>query len=861
MQWTSARIRETFLEYFRDRDHRRIASLSLVPGGDQTLLFTNAGMVQFKDVFTGQREVDYGAATTSQKCLRVSGKHNDLENVGRTARHHTFFEMLGNFSFGQYFKAGAIELAWDLLTRVYGVPQDRLHVTVHPEDDEARAIWSRVSGLSADRILNDPENFWSMGDTGPCGPCSEIYFDQEGTPTDASTDRFDDGRFLEVWNLVFMQFDRDASGGMRPLPSPAIDTGMGLERLAAVLQGQRSNYDSDLFQPLIARGAELSGVPYGQSAESDVALRVIADHARAATFLIADGIYPENEGRGYVIRRVMRRAMRFGRKLGMEGPFLRDVCAEVVARMAEAYPELAARAEVIERVVTQEEVRFGRTLVSGLKRLDKAFSDHDADRVVPGDVAFELYDTHGFPLDLTEQAAGERGFAVDVAGFEAAMATQREKGRASWKGAGDDQELWTDLRQALGTVEFTGYESDDGEGRVLAVVQDGTAVVTDRTPFYAESGGQVGDTGVIEGTGARFRVEETLRPVEGLVVHRGRFEDGRFDAGAQVTLQVDGGLRDQTRKNHSATHLLHWALRHVLGDHVKQRGSLVAPHRLRFDFSHFEPVTADEIRQIEVLVNDRVLRNVPVVTEVLAKEEATARGAIAFFGDKYGDTVRMLTITPDSVELCGGTHVRATGDIGLIKVVSETSISAGVRRLEAVTGAHAVRWVQDREAVLTTLAQTLGVGAAEVPTRVERLQEELREVRGELDAARARQRSAGVADAVPERIGDVNVLALVVDGVAGTDLRDMSDKARQKIGSGVVLIASRIDEKVSLLVAVTDDLQERLPAGGLVKEVAKVVGGGGGGRPNLAQAGGTRPDQIPAAIERLKEIVRERSTP
>ena len=854
---TSEQIRETFLSYYAERGHRRMSSLALIPPGDPTLLFTNAGMVQFKDVFTGARTVDYKSAATSQKCLRVSGKHNDLENVGRTARHHTFFEMLGNFSFGDYFKEGAITSAWELLTEVYGLPIDKLWVTVHPEDDEARAIWTRISGLPPERILDDPENFWSMGDTGPCGPCSEIHYDQGKELSGGIEVPFGEGgdRYLEIWNLVFMQFDRDADGTLTPLPAPSIDTGMGLERITALLQGQQSNYHCDLFTPLIARAAAIAGVTYGEDDETDVALRVIADHSRSAAFLIADGIYPGNVGREYVIRRIMRRAMRFGRKLGLTRPFLVEVTAEVVAQMGEAYPELRQKAPVIEKIVRLEEERFGHTLASGLKRLEEAFTENAASKQVPGAVAFELYGTHGFPLDLTCQAAEEHGFTVDQAGFDAAMAAERAKGQASWQGGPGDQKVWDALRERVGTCRFTGYDEDARQSEVLAVLPDGAGVLCRESPFYAESGGQVGDTGTITGDGGRFEVTDTKTPLDGLIVHLGSFSEGTFEPGEAVQLAVNTARRDLTRKNHSATHLLHFALRSVLGDHVKQKGSLVGPHRLRFDFSHFGPLTGEEIASIERLVNERVVQNVAARTDLLSKEEAVERGAIAFFGDKYGERVRMLTITDDSVELCGGIHVRATGDIGLFKIVGESALASGVRRVEGLTGLDALEWVQQKEQTVTTLARTLKVGTSEVATRVAKLQTETATLRKELERARAQQRQKGVAAAEPETIGDIRVLAIALDGVKGGALRDMSDKARAKLGSGVVLLASKSAEKVALLIAVTDDLKGRLNAGALIRELAPIVGGRGGGRPDMAQAGGNDPSRIDELMDRFKELV------
>lgn len=859
MTWSSDKIRQTFLDYFTAREHKAMGSLSLIPPGDGTLLFTNAGMVQFKDVFTGDRKVDYEAATTSQKCLRVSGKHNDLENVGRTRRHHTFFEMLGNFSFGKYFKRGAIEAAWDLLVNIYQLPVDKLYVTVHPDDDEARALWAEISTLPPERILDDPENFWSMGDTGPCGPCSEIHYDQGKELSGGVEVDFGDGsdRYLEIWNLVFMQYDRDEAGTLTPLPSPSIDTGMGLERLASLLQGESSNYHCDLFLSLIESIAAMAGVQYGRGdSENDVALRVIADHARSAAFLVADGVYPENEGRGYVIRRVMRRAMRFGYKLGFTKPFLVDVCAKVVELMGTAYPELHDKAPVIEKIVRLEEERFLRTLALGLKRLESAFSEHKSTAMIPGDVAFELYDTFGFPLDLTVQAAEEHSFRIDLDGFDAAMEAQRARGRASWKGGLTNTSDWQSFRDTHGQVEFLGYETDTATSTVLAVVDDGKAVVTASTPFYAESGGQAGDTGTIIGGSSTFTVTDTQRPIDGIVVHSGSFTSGSFNAGESVSLNVDTEQRNRTRKNHSATHLLHHALRLVLGDHVKQRGSHVGPDRLRFDFSHFGPVTADEQREIERMVNTRVLQNASVATDVLSKDEAVARGAVAFFGDKYGDTVRMLTIA-DSIELCGGTHVQSTGDIGLFKIVQETSLAAGVRRIEAVTGMNALEWIFTREDVLSDLAAELKSSIAEVPNRVRKLSEDVGHLKTELEAIKAKTRSAGVASAEPEAIGDVSALIVRLDGVKGGDLRDMADKARGRLGSGGVLLVSANGPKVALLVAFTDDLKDRFHAGKVVGQLAQHVGGRGGGRPDMAQAGGSDVNGIPVVMDTFRTLLAE----
>ncbi|MEC8022481.1 MAG: alanine--tRNA ligase [Myxococcota bacterium] len=859
MTWSSDQIRQTFLSYFEERGHRSMSSLSLIPPGDGTLLFTNAGMVQFKDIFTGEREVDYTAATTSQKCLRVSGKHNDLENVGRTRRHHTFFEMLGNFSFGEYFKRGAIESAWDLLVNVYQLPIEKLYVTVHPDDDDARMLWTEISSLPPERILDDPENFWSMGDTGPCGPCSEIHYDQGKELSGGVEVEFGDGsdRYLEIWNLVFMQYDRDETGALKALPSPSIDTGMGLERIASLLQGESSNYHCDLFLPLIDATATMAGISYDRSdSETDVALRVIADHARSATFLVADGIYPENEGRGYVVRRVMRRAMRFGYKLGFTKPFLVDVCAKVIERMSDAFPELVDKAPVIEKIVRLEEERFLRTLSLGLKRLDHAFTEFASSKQVAGGVAFELYDTFGFPLDLTVQAAEERGFQVDIDGFNHSMEQQRARGRASWKGTLSDTSDWQLFRDQHGTVEFEGYDQDNGSSTVLAILNDGKTVVTQNTPFYAESGGQSGDTGTLSNDSGVFEVTDTQRPIDGVIIHLGEFTQGMFQVGETVELNVNSEQRNRTRKNHSATHLLHHALRVTLGDHVKQRGSHVGPDRLRFDFSHFGPVTADELRNIERMVNERILSNVAVSTDILSKEEAVACGAVAFFGDKYGETVRMLSIS-DSIELCGGTHVHATGDIGMFKVIHETSLAAGVRRIEAVTGLSALDWVFEQEDLLSNIADGLKSSRAEVPAKIAKLSEEVSALKSELGAIKAKNRSAGVANAQPVKIGDISAIIVRLDGVKGGDLRDMADKARNRIGSGAVLLVSANGPKVALLVAFTDDLIDRFHAGRIVGQIAQHIGGRGGGKPDMAQAGGSNSDGIPAVLNAFKTIISE----
>jgi alanyl-tRNA synthetase len=881
---TTEEIRSGFLKYFEDHGHRVHSSHALIPPDDPTLLFINAGMVQFKDCFTGLRKMDPPRATSSQKCLRVSGKHNDLENVGRTARHHTFFEMLGNFSFGAYFKREAIVRAWEFLTSKehLGVPVDDLWVTVHPDDDEAREIWVEEIGVATDRVLDDPENFWSMGDTGPCGPCSEIHIDQGAELSGGVEVSFGEGgdRYLELWNLVFMQFDRDASGTLTPLPSPSIDTGMGLERVAAIVQGKQSNYDIDSFKSLIGTVERLSGKTYlarfsdpnsrDPETEEDVAFRVIADHGRATAFLIADGIYPENEGRGYVLRRVMRRAIRFGRKLGMEGGFFAAVCDEVVQEMGRAFPELGIARAVIERVVQQEEERFGRTLVEGCRLLENAIDEVQASggSEVSGEVVFTLCDTHGFPVDLTRLIAEERDIAIDEAGFEAAMEAQRERGRSSWQGAGaEDDQVFRALHEQGLATEFVGYEAIEIESEVIALIADGAVseaveagskadVLTRQTPFYAEAGGQVGDVGTIAWASGHGAVVDTQSGAGQLTAHRVCVEKGTLKVGDAVTLSVTGVDRESTRRNHSATHLMHWALGKVLGDHVKQRGSLVAPNRLRFDFSHFNPMTSDELVQVETLVNQRVLGNQPVQTAEMAYDSAIEAGATAFFGEKYGDEVRVVSIT-DSVELCGGTHVAATGDIGLFKIVSEGGVSSGVRRIEALTGSGALDWVHGVEQDRRDLARDLKVDPLNLREKIAKVLRQLQDAQQENGKLRAQMASSMAGDASDEieEIGGVKVLVMQMSGISGKDLRTMSDTARDRIGSGVVLLASDCEGKVGLLVGVTSDLEGKVHAGNIISEIAPLVGGRGGGRADLAQAGGNDPSGIPQAVERFRTLL------
>ena len=857
MTVTSQAIRAEFLKYFERQGHKIVGSHSLLPPADPTLLFVNAGMVQFKDVFTGRRDPGYRRATTTQKCLRVSGKHNDLEQVGRTPRHHTFFEMLGNFSFGDYFKADACRYAWDLLVNVYGLKADDLWITVHPDDAEARDIWVGQVGVSADRLVDDPTNFWSMGDTGPCGHCSEIHIDRG--PTYTGTSMYDQGnRFMELWNLVFMQYDRDAEGRLTPLPAPSIDTGMGLERICSVLQGVRTNYETDLFRPLIDRTAAIAGVTYGADEDTDTALRVVADHARATAFLISDGVYPENEGRGYVLRRLMRRALRFGNKLGLKGPFFTDVVLYVQDVMGPAWPELAKHRDVIQRVAGQEEDRFLRTLASGLELLDAAIAATKAAgrTQLDGTTAFALYDTHGFPVDLTEVIAAEQGLGVDSDGFTARMTEQRQRGRASWKTAGEDLGAITAACREAGLASsFTGYDLDEsaGEGRqspVLGLFQpDGVrvdvategadvVVLVRDTPFYGESGGQAGDRGVIEGPGGRVVIKDTRRPSEEFILHVGTVESGAVAVGETVTLRPDAARR-WTRRNHSATHLLHHALREVLGAHVRQRGSLVSPDRLRFDFSHTGPLTDDQVRQVEQRAQVMIVADTPVTTDVLPMDEAVARGALHFFGDKYGDVVRMVGMGP-SKELCGGTHVARTGEIGAVVVVSETGVSAGVRRLEALTGPAALAWLKERAGIVGTLSMLLKTEPSGLVDRVNRLLADEKALKKEFEDLKVKSAAGGAGGTGGGEVREVNgvkILGASADGIEPKGVRDLADVLRGKVGSGLILMTRADGDKLGVILAVTTDLVDRFPAGKVLGPILASLGGRGGGNPSLAQGG------------------------
>jgi alanyl-tRNA synthetase len=869
-------IRAKFLEFFAENGHEVIRSSTLVPAKDPTLLFTNAGMVQFKDVFLGLERRPYVRATTSQKCVRAGGKHNDLENVGRTARHHTFFEMLGNFSFGDYFKADAIAYAWEFLTKTMGLPQDRLWATVFRDDDEAAALWPKISGLPAERVirLGEKDNFWAMGDTGPCGPCSEILIDQGpsvgcGRPECAIG--CDCDRYLEIWNLVFMQFNRDAAGTLTPLPKPSIDTGMGLERLASVVQGKQSNFHTDLFAPLLGFVAEVSRKAYGRDEKSDVSMRVIADHLRAATFLIGDGVLPANEGRGYVLRRIMRRAARHGKMLGLSEPFLHRGVDVVVEAMQGAYPELATHLEFVRRVTKVEEERFTHTLETGLGLLQEVMekAKKAGAGAIGGEDLFRLYDTYGFPLDLAGEVAEEQGLTLDHDGFEAAMRTQRERARASWVGSGETAAgAWPQLLGGLRETAFTGYTHHEGETRVAAIFKgetrvavaaagDGVDLLLERTPFYAESGGQVGDTGEIRSEKGLLLVEDTKKPWKGFVLHRGRVAEGIIAEGDGVTAAVDLGRRRSIARNHTATHLLQAALRKALGDHVKQAGSHVEANRLRFDFTHFAGVTAEELATVEEEVNAAVWADHAVHKEEKSLEQAVAAGAMAIFGEKYGDRVRVITVPGVSSELCGGIHVGRSGEIGFFKILSEGSVASGVRRIEAATAEGAYRSILDDERELTAVAAALKVGPREVLRRAERLADQVKAFEKEVADLKSKlaRGSGGDPVGMAREIGGVKVLASRMDGLDMDTLRATVDHFKDKLGSGIVLLASVVDGKVSFACGVTKDLAGRHKAGDLVKKVAAVCGGSGGGKPEMATAGGKEVDKVDAALEELLKLI------
>ncbi|MEL7965165.1 alanine--tRNA ligase [Vreelandella neptunia] len=856
----SAEIRQAFLSFFEEQGHTIVPTSSLVPGNDPTLLFTNAGMVPFKDVFLGRDPRPYVRATSAQRCVRAGGKHNDLDNVGYTARHHTFFEMLGNFSFGDYFKRDAIRFAWVFLTETLGLPKDKLWVTVHISDDEAERIWKDEIGIDPERFSKlDEDNFWQMGDTGPCGPSSEIFFDHGpevwGGPPGSPEE--DGDRYIEIWNLVFMQFDRDAQGTLNPLPKPSIDTGMGLERVAAVMQGVHSNYEIDLFQNLLQAAAKATGHPD----TATPSLRVIADHIRSCAFLIADGVLPSNEGRGYVLRRIIRRAIRHGHKLGAVEPFFHKLVEALDAEMGDAYPELREASDQIARVLLKEEEQFARTLDHGMGLLNAALAELDG-KVLPGETVFKLYDTYGFPFDLTADVCRERGVSLDEEGFQQALEAQRERARAASQ-FGADYSASIELE---GETAFTGYDRledqakvtalVDSEGNALAALEAGQkgVVVLDRTPFYGESGGQVGDTGYLYVDGGRFQVTDTQKQ-SGHHLHQGMMVEGSLSVGASVRGEVDASLRTATLRNHSATHLLHQALRLVLGDHVQQKGSLVNAERLRFDFSHFEPMTAEQLAEVERLVNEQILANAPTKIEQMSLDQAKAKGAAALFEAKYAENVRVLTIGADdfSIELCGGTHVARSGDIGCCHVMSEVGIASGVRRIEAITGENALAYFREQEARLERLGERLKTKPEQVEARVESLVERNRSLEKELEQLKAKLASAAGSDMLSQvqEINGVKLLATQLDGVSGKDLRGVLDQLKNKLSSGVIIlgVADQAAGKVSLIAGVTQDLTGRVKAGELVNHVASQVGGKGGGRPDMAQAGGSQPDALPDALK------------
>ena len=855
----SAEIRQAFLTFFEEQEHTIVPTSSLVPGNDPTLLFTNAGMVPFKDVFLGRDPRPYVRATSAQRCVRAGGKHNDLDNVGYTARHHTFFEMLGNFSFGDYFKRDAIRFAWVFLTETLGLPKEKLWVTVHISDDEAERIWKDEIGIDPERFSKlDEDNFWQMGDTGPCGPSSEIFFDHGpdvwGGPPGSPEE--DGDRYIEIWNLVFMQFDRDAQGTLNPLPKPSIDTGMGLERVAAVMQGVHSNYEIDLFQNLLAAAAKATGHPD----TATPSLRVIADHIRSCAFLIADGVLPSNEGRGYVLRRIIRRAIRHGHKLGAVEPFFHKLVDALDAEMGDAYPELREARAQIARVLLKEEEQFARTLDHGMGLLNAALAELDG-KVLSGETVFKLYDTYGFPFDLTADVCRERGVTLDEAGFQQALEAQRERARAASQ-FGADYSASIELE---GETAFTGYDRledqakvaalVDSEGNELAALEAGQkgVVVLNRTPFYGESGGQVGDTGYLYVDGGRFQVTDTQKQ-SGHHLHQGIMVEGSLSVGATVRGEVDASLRTATIRNHSATHLLHKALRMVLGDHVQQKGSLVNAERLRFDFSHFEPMTAEQLAEVERLVNEQILANAPTKIEQMSLDQAKAKGAAALFEAKYAENVRVLTIGADdfSIELCGGTHVSRSGDIGCCHIISEVGIASGVRRIEAITGENALRYFRDQEASLGRLGERLKTKPEQVEARVESLVERNRSLEKELEQLQAKLASAAGSDMLSQaqEIQGVKLLATQLEGVSGKDLRGVLDQLKNKLGSGVIIlgVADAAAGKVSLIAGVTQDLTDRVKAGELVNHVASQVGGKGGGRADMAQAGGSQPDALPGAL-------------
>jgi len=871
-----SQVRQRFLEYFEDRGHTIVKSSSLIPKNDPTLLFTNAGMVQFKDVFLGLDKRPYSRATSSQKCVRAGGKHNDLENVGYTARHHTFFEMLGNFSFGDYFKTDAIRFGWELVTDVFKLPKAKLWVTVFRDDDEAFDIWKKDIGLPQGRIssMGEKDNFWAMGDTGPCGPCSEILIDQGeafgcGKPT--CSVGCDCDRYLELWNLVFMQYDRDASGKLTPLPNPSIDTGMGLERITAVLQGVKSNYETDLLRGVISKVEEISGQKYGANPVSDVSMRVIADHSRAVTFLVSDGVFPSNEGRGYVLRRILRRAVRHARKIGIKEPCLFSLASRVKEIMQDAYPELGERVAFVAEVVKNEEERFFETIDRGLELLNLEVQKHADQKILPGEVAFKLYDTFGFPLDLTEDIARESGLEIDYPVFEREMGKQRGKSRQAWKGSGEGEltPLYKEFASGGLFVTFTGYDRTKDTGRITAIIKDGrlvdstvdgdtVEVITDQTPFYGESGGQVGDKGIIEADAGIAEVLDTKKPLLNLIVHHAVIKKGTLWVGDKVELRVDEQKRYGTRTHHTTTHILHAVLRETLGTHVRQAGSLVTPSRLRFDFSHFASIDDEAVQKIEDVINDRVRWDDKVLTSTdVPYDEAVGSGAMAIFEEKYGDKVRVVSIGDYSKELCGGTHLHTTGEAGLFKIVSETASSAGVRRIEAIAGESAWKFIRKQEETLVEASSFLRVPQSDLISRLKKVVEENEKLKKELESFKSKmmvERARGLLDNVKE-VNGVRVLSVEISEAGPDELRQVWDDVKTKLNSCLAVLGTRNDGKAFLLVGVSKDLNKRFHAGNIIKELASFIGGGGGGRPDMAQAGGNKPENLDEALKKVFEIV------
>ncbi len=873
----SEEIRKTFLEFFKERGHRVVKSSPLIPMDDPTLLFTNAGMVQFKSVFTREETRPYSRATTCQKCMRAGGKHNDLDNVGFTARHHTFFEMLGNFSFGDYFKEGAITMAWELLTEVFGLPKDQLWITIYQDDDEAFGIWKKKIGIPEARIvrMGEKDNFWAMGNTGPCGPCSEIHIDQ-GPEVGCRRPECKIGcecdRFLELWNLVFMQFNRQEDGTMVPLPRPSIDTGMGLERISAILQSVQSNYDTDLFVPIISLVAKMAQIVYGEVERQDIALRIVADHSRSAAFLIADGVLPSNEGRGYVLRRIMRRGMRYGYMLGFHQPFLYKVSDKVIEMMGGVYPELVSHRETIEKLIYSEEDRFSSTLNSGMKLLNETLETLRGknETRIPGEIIFKLYDTYGFPVDLAEDIAREAGMTLDHAGFQTRMEQQRERAQRAWRGSGEKEipVIYRRLNTQLGGVSFRGYETTSIETTVYALIKNGESVdevqegeiievITPETPFYGESGGQVGDRGMMVGESMSAEVLDTQKPLPDFIVHKVKVLEGMLSVGDKVALNVDAKRRQAVATHHSATHLLHAALRQILGEHVRQAGSHVTDTRLRFDFTHFQALRPTEIQQIEDMVNEKVQENLPLLKEERPFDEAIKAGALAFFGDKYGDVVRVVQVPGYSTELCGGTHVERTGDIGAFFIVSEESVASGVRRIEAVSGAAAVRYAQRQRGMLEGVARQLKVPPQDAKKRVKALQDEIKIFEKKLQALESKATSSRVSDLIA-KAKEVKGIKVVVSPVPGADpkiLRSMGDEIRNKLGDCVVILGSRNETKSHLVVMVSKKLTTQYDANALIKKLAPIIGGQGGGRRDMASAGGKQPENLDKALSLAEAFI------